>query len=100
MSGTSSLTNLITGGANQNAQSDLQDVMNQIEGIQTPTASQLQLGPLDQYAMTGNLSPAEMQAAQVGPSAYSTEDIDQSGITSMQDALSQLSEIAGANGMT
>ena len=94
------LLDVITGGENEKAESDLSNTLAAIQAIQTPTAAQLQLSPLAQYANAGNLSPAEVQAAEAGPSAYSTENISQVPISTMQQALAQEAEIANAQGMT
>ena len=94
------ITDFITGGANKNAQGDLQNILNQIEAIQTPTEAQLQLGPLAQYQMRGELIPALLQAAQAGPSAYTQEQISAVPMSTMQQALAQETAIANAKGMT
>ena len=94
------LTNAITGGTNQNAQSDLAAALANIQAVQTPTAQQLQLSPLAQYTSTGELNPALATAAQTGPSAYDSENISSVPISTMQQALAQEASIAGANGMT
>jgi hypothetical protein len=94
------LLDLITGGANENAANDLQQALQNVESVSTPSAAQLQLGPLDQYALTGELTPAQMEAAAAGPSAYENENISQVPIADMQQALSQEQEIANAQGET
>lgn len=95
-----SLLDLITGGADEQAQQDLQNTLNEINGIQTPTAGQLDLGPLAQYTNQGNLNPALANAAQAGPSAFNNENISQVPISDMQQALTQEAQIANAQGMT
>lgn len=100
MSLISDLTNDITGGANKNAEGDLQNILNQIEAIQTPTSAQLQLSPLDQYTMTGELNPALTQAAQAGSSAFNNENLSSVPNSTMQQVLAQEQAIAGSNGMT
>jgi hypothetical protein len=65
-----------------------------------PTAQQLQLSPLAQFTSTGNLTPAEMEAALAEPSAYNNENISQVPIATMQQALAQEQQIASSNGMT
>ena len=49
------LLDLITGGENETAQSDLSQALQNVEAVQTPTSEQLQLSPLAQYENTGNL---------------------------------------------
>ena len=94
------LLDLITGGENEKAQSDLSQALQNVEAVQTPTSEQLQLSPLAQYENTGNLDAALSTAAQTGQSAYNNEDISQVPIADMQQALSQEQEIANAQGMT
>ena len=100
MSILSDLTNSITGGSNQNAQNDLEQALQGIQATPVPTASDLQLSPLAQYGVTGQLDPALAAAAQAGPSAYNTENLSQVPIAAMQSALSQEQGIANAQGMT
>ena len=90
----------LTGGSNENAQGDLEAALNAIQAVQTPTAAQLQLGPLDQYTSTGELSPAQMAAAQAGPSAYNSENLSSVPMSTMQQVLAQENAIASSNGMT
>jgi len=95
-----SLLDDLTGGSNENAQGDLQAALQAIQGVQTPDAQQLQLSPLAQYESTGTLTPAQMAAAQTGPSAYNSENLSGVPMAAMQAALSQDQSIAGSNGMT
>jgi hypothetical protein len=95
-----SLLDDITGGANQNAQGDLANILAEIQGISTPTSAQLQLSPLAQYASTGELNPALMAAAQAGPSAYNNENLSSVPNETMQKVLSQEAAISDSNGMT
>jgi hypothetical protein len=94
------LLDILTGGANQRANQDLSGVMGNIEGLNLPTASDLQLGPLAQYTSTGTLTPAQMEAAQAGPSAYNSENLSAVPMSTMQQVLSQDAALAGSNGMT
>ena len=95
-----SLLDTITGGADQNAAGDLANTLAQIQAIQTPTAQQLQLSPLAQFESTGQLTPAQMEAAQAGPSAFNSENLSAVPMSAMQQALAQEQEIASSNGMT
>jgi hypothetical protein len=100
MSFISDLTNSITGGTNGKAEEDLRNALAAIQAVQTPTAAQLQLSPLAQYVSTGELSPAQMQAAAAGPSAYGAENLSSVPMATMQQALAQEGQIANAQGMT
>ncbi len=95
-----SLLDLITGGANEKSQADLAAALASIQGVQTPTAAQLQLSPLSQFTSTGELTPAQMEAAQAGPSAFNNENLSAVPMSTMQQVLAQEKEIAGSNGMT
>lgn len=100
MSFVSNLTNFVTGGANTNAASDLERAYNQIAGIDLPTAQQLQLGPLAEYANAGQLDPALIAAALSSPSAFNNENINPASMGAMSDVLAQEGNIANAQGMT
>ncbi len=95
-----SFLDFITGGANQNAQADLDKTLAAINAIKTPTSQELQLSPLDQYYATGELSPALAQAAETGPSAYDSENLSSVPFETMQKVLAQQDQIASSNGMT
>ena len=94
------ILDLITGGKNQAAQDALSQGRADVKAVKVPTAEDLQLGPLSQYYQTGALTPAIMQAAQAGPSAYDSENISGVPLSVMQQALAQEGQIASANGMT
>jgi hypothetical protein len=95
-----SLLDVLTGGADSNAINELNNAQNYIQGIQPLTEEQQQLTPLEQYAQTGVLTPAQMQAAQTGPSAFNNAQVSPAGMEAMQNALAQFQNIASANGMT
>ncbi len=94
------LLDLITGGENEKAQNDLAAALDAIRGVKTPSAADLQLTPLSQYTDTGNLTPAQMEAAQAGPSAFDNENLSAVPMSTMQQVLAKEGEIASANGMT
>lgn len=95
-----SILDELTGGANQNAQGDLAAALAAIQGVQTPTAQQLQLSPLSNFVSAGELTPAQMEAAQAGESAFNTENLSNVPMSTMQQVLAKEGEIASANGMT
>jgi len=94
------LLDILTGGNNELAQDVLKQGMADVNAVQVPTSTDLQEGPLSQYYQTGALTPAMMQAAQAGPSAFDSENISGVPMSVMQQALAQESQIAAANGMT
>lgn len=95
-----SLLDAITGGANENAAGDLAAALAAIQGVATPTAQQLQLSPLSDFTSAGNLTPAQMEAAQAGSSAFNNEDLSAVPMSTMQQVLAKENEIASSNGMT
>jgi hypothetical protein len=96
----SGLLDFITGGENDKAQEALSQALAQMQAVKTPTASDIQMTPLQQYMETGQLSPAMMEAAQAGPSAFSTENLSSVPMSTMQQVLGKENEIASSNGMT
>lgn len=94
------LLDFVTGGNNKKAEDDLANILAQIQGIQTPTAEDLRMTPLTQYTSTGDLAPAIAEAAQAGPSAFSSENLSGVPMATMQKVLAQQDEIASSNGMT
>lgn len=94
------LMDIITGGENEKAQAALAAALQDIRGVNTPTANDLQLTPLEQYTATGQLSPALMEAAAAGPSAYNAENLSAVPMSTMQQVLAKEGEIANAQGMT
>ena len=90
----------LTGGENKNAQAALAAALANIQNVQTPTAEQLKLSPLANYYSTGELSPALMQAAQAGPSAYDSQNLSTVPMSTMQQVLAKQMATANANGMT
>ncbi len=95
-----SLLDILTGGENQKAEADLNNILQQIQGIQTPTAAQLQLTPMEQYSDVAKLDPALMEAAQAGPSAFNNENLSSVPNATMQQVLARENEIATSGGMT
>ncbi len=95
-----SLLDTITGGANENAAGDLAAALAAIQGVSTPTAQQLQLSPLSNFVSAGDLTPAQMEAAQAGESAFNNENLSAVPFSTMQQVLAKENEIASANGMT
>ncbi len=94
------LLDFITGGENDKAQQALSQALANMQSVNVPTAADLQLSPLQQYMETGELTPALMEAAQAGPSAFNSEDLSGVPMSTMQQVLAKEGEIANANGMT
>ncbi len=94
------LLDFITGGENDKAAQALQQALAQMNAVNVPTSADLQMSPLQQYMETGTLPAALMDAAQAGPSAFSTEKLSDVPMSTMQQVLARENEIASSNGMT
>lgn len=99
---TSGLTSLL--GIDSTAgNSQLQQALQAIQGVQTPTAGQLTLPQLQQYVQQGIITPAQYQAVLEDPQTYSKiiqATQDNSGTTAQKAALQQLGGIVNAGGST
>lgn len=94
------LLDTVTGGKSGDATAAQKAALAQILAVQTPTAAQLTLPELQQYAVAMNMSPAQMQAFLQQNNALADENVDQTGTSAQKAALSQLSDVAnqGATG--
>lgn len=94
------LLDFLTGGENQKSQEALAAALANLNGVATPSAADLTMTPLSEYASTGSLTPAQMEAAQAGPSAFESENLSSVPMATMQKVLAKQDEIASMNGMT
>jgi hypothetical protein len=94
------LLDILTGGSSSQATADEQAAIDAYNSLQSPTATQLSLPELQQYAAAQQMTPAQTQAFLQANNAYSTEDTSQTGTAAQVQALNQLSQVAnaGANG--
>jgi hypothetical protein len=95
-----SLLDILTGGQSQNADEDLGAALNDISGVQAPTAAQLTLPQLQQYVDAGVMTPAQATAALQSSNAYNNINVDPATTEGEMTALSQLQNVAADNGMT
>jgi hypothetical protein len=91
-----SLLDILTGGASGNATDAEKQALAYLQGVQTPTVQGLTLPQLQQYAVSQNMSPAQMQAFLQANNAYNTENIGQTGTAAQIAALNQLAGVANA----
>lgn len=89
-----SLLDTLTGGASGDATSDEQAALAALQAVQTPTADQLSLPELQQYATAMNMTPAQMQAFLQQNNALASENVDQTGTQAQIAALGQLANTA------
>ncbi len=90
------LLDLFTGGENEKAAQTQQAALAALQGVQTPTADQLSLPELQQFAVSQNMTPAQMQAFLQQSNAFNNQNIDQSGTDAQKAAISQLANVANA----
>lgn len=94
-----SLLDTITGGKSSEATSDEQAALAALNAVQTPTAQQLTLPELQQYAAAQNMTPAQTQAFLQQNNALNGP-VDQTGTSAQEQAIGQLANVANAGGNT
>jgi hypothetical protein len=88
------LLDALTGGNSSNATDAEQAALAALSNLQTPTAQQLTLPQLQQYAAAIGMSPAQMQAFLQQNNALASETTPQTGTDAQVAALSQLANTA------
>src|SRR4029077_747849 len=91
-----SLLDIVTGGKSGQASDAEQKALQALMAVQTPTAAQLTLPELQQYAVSQNMTPAQTQAFIQQYNALANENVDQQGTAAQQAALAQLGQVANA----
>jgi hypothetical protein len=89
-----SLLDVLTGGKSSEATDAENAALAAISGVGVPTANQLTLPELQQYAVSQNMTPAQMQSFLQANNALATENVDQTGTAAQKAALSQLAGVA------
>ena len=89
-----SLLDTATGGQSGIASNDEQQALSAHEGVTAPSIQALDLPALEQYALSQNMTPAQMQAFLQQNNALATENVDQTGTQAQQQALAQLANTA------
>jgi polyhydroxyalkanoate synthesis regulator phasin len=97
----SDITNLFSGGQQQNAQNTLGSSINQINSITQPTAAQMQV-ILQQEVNSGNMTPEQATAIMQQPNAYSSvlQQMNPANLQAANNALSQLQQVGQSGGIT
>jgi len=91
-----SLLGGLTGGKSSDATDAQKAALAQLQAVQTPTQQQLTLPELQQYAVSQNMTPAQMQAFLQQNNAYNTENVGQQGTAAQIAAINQLAGVANA----
>ncbi len=87
---------LLTGGKSDDATAAQKAALQALQGVQTPSADQLSLPELQQYATAMNMTPAQMQAFLQQNNAFNDQHVDQTGTDAQKAAISQLANVANA----
>ena len=95
-----SLLDLLTGGKSSEADSDLNQALQAIQAVQTPTAAQLTLPQLEEYVNAGLMTPAQATAYVQQNSVMNGVNADPATTEAEMTALDQMQQVAGDNGMT
>ena len=88
------ITNTLTGGEQSQEDADQQAALNALANVSVPTAAELDLPALQQYAAAQQMTPAQMQAYLQSTNALANEDVNQTGTAAQEAALSQLANTA------
>ena len=93
-----SLADFFSGGSDSGAEAVLQNQLEAINNLQTPTAEQLTLPQLQQYVQAETLTPEQAQAYLVNTNAYDQTTADNTGLESELSTLGQLQNIVNQGG--
>lgn len=90
------MLDFLTGGKAGEAERAQRAALAQLQAVQAPTAQQLSLPELERYAVSQNMSPAQMQAFLQQNNAFNTQNIPQTGTQAQIAAINQLANVANA----
>jgi hypothetical protein len=90
-----SLLDVVTGGKSGEASADEQRALEALQNIQTPNAAALTLPELQKYAVSQNMTPAQMQAFLQQANALNAP-VGQTGTSAQEQAIGQLANVANA----
>lgn len=85
-----------TGGKADEATQAQKQALAGLMGVGVPDASQLDLPELEKYAVSQNMTPAQMQAFLQQNNAYNNQNIGQQGTAAQIAAINQLAGVANA----
>lgn len=90
------LLDIFTGGKSGDAADAQKRALAAIQAVQTPTIESMTLPELQQFAISQNMTPAQMQAFLQESNAFANQNIDQTGTAAQKQALAQLAQVANA----
>lgn len=93
-----SLLSTLTGGKSEESTKDLEAALAAIQNVKTPTAEEMQF-KVQQLVQAGVLTPQQAKTFLQNPSAFGSEDIDQTGTKAQQDVIGELLGAANQGGL-
>ena len=94
----SSLADILSGGADSEAQDTLEQQLSALQALPTPTAGALTLPQLQQYVQAGILTPEQAQAFTVNNNALAGTTADNAGMNDELSTIGQLQNIVNEGG--
>lgn len=92
------LLDLVTGGKSSDASDALEKALEDIQAVKTPTTGDLSF-QIQQLVQEGVLTPEQAKTFLQNPSAFSTENIDQTGTGAQKEAIAGLLSRAKEGGL-
>ena len=93
-----SILNTLTGGNSGKASNDLEQALNAIQNVQTPTQQEMEY-QVQQLVQAGILTPQQAQTYLQSPNALASENVDQTGTQAQQDVIGSLLSDAKQGGL-
>ena len=93
-----SLLDTVTGGKSSEASSDLEKALQDIQGVQTPTAESMQY-QLQKLVQAGVLTPDQAQTYLQSPNALASENVDQTGTQAQEQSIAEMLGAANEGGL-
>lgn len=90
--------NTLTGGKTDQASGDLEQALQAIQNVQTPTQQEMEY-QVQQLVAAGKLTPQQAQTFLQSPNALASENIDQTGTQAQDSAISGLLSAADQGGL-
>ena len=94
----SGVLNTLTGGKSGESSADLEQALQAIQNVQTPTAQEMQYN-VQQLVQAGVLTPEQAKTYLQSPNALASENINQTGTQAQQDVIGSLLSDAQQGGL-
>ena len=93
-----SLLDTLTGGKSSDASSALEQALQNIQNVQTPTAESMQY-QLQKLVQAGVLTPEQAQTYLQSPNALASENVDQTGTKAQEESIADMLSAANEGGL-